>query len=68
MALAASNTVALKWSSEVGRFYRVKYVDDIESSSWQYASGELSATKTDTSFVLSAAGVTNRFYVIEQVR
>jgi hypothetical protein len=67
-ALTASNMVALKWSSEVGRYYRVQYEDDISSGSWQYATGELSATKTNTAISLSVTGVTNRFYRIAQVR
>lgn len=67
-ALTASNMVALKWSSEVGRYYRVQYEDDISSGSWQYATGELSATKTNTAISLGVTGVTNRFFRIAQVR
>ena len=67
-AITTSNTVALKWSSDVGRVYRVQYRDDISSGSWQYGTSELSATKTNTAVVLSVAGITNRFYRIAQVR
>jgi len=68
-AITASNTVALAWSSDVGRVYRVQYVDALASSNnWLYASTELSATKTNTAFVHSASGVTNRYYRIAQVR
>jgi hypothetical protein len=68
LPLYASNTVALKWSCDVGRVTRVQYEDDLLSGSWQYATGELSATKTNTAVVLSASGITNRFYRIVQVR
>jgi len=67
-AITTSNTVALKWSSDVGRVYRVQYRDDISSGSWQYGTSELSATKTNTAVVLSVTGITNRFYRIAQVR
>jgi len=67
-AITTSNTAALKWSSDVGRVYRVQYRDDIASGSWQYGTGELSATKTNTAVVLSVTGITNRFYRIAQVR
>jgi hypothetical protein len=68
-AFPASNTVALKWTCDVGRVCRIQYVNSLASSNnWQYASGELSATKTNTAFALSTAGLTNRFYRIVQVR
>jgi hypothetical protein len=68
-AFPASNTVALKWTCDVGRVCRIQYVNSLASSNnWQYASGELSATKTNTAFALSTAGVTNQFYRIAQVR
>lgn len=68
LSLYASNTVALKWSCDVGRVTRVQYEDNLSSGLWQYATGELSATKTNTAVVLSASGITNRFYRIVQVR
>jgi hypothetical protein len=66
----ASNTVALKWTCDVGRSCRIQYASPLSSGSnnWQFATGELSATKTNTAFVLSTAGVTNQFYRIVQVR
>jgi hypothetical protein len=68
-AFPASNTVALKWTCDVGRVCRIQYVNSLAcSNNWQYASGELSATKTNTAFALSTAGVTNQFYRIVQVR
>jgi hypothetical protein len=67
--MIVSNTVALKWSCDVGRVCRLQYKDNLATgTAWQFASGELSATKTNTSFVLSTTGVTNRFYRIAQVR
>jgi len=68
-ALTVSNTLALKWASEVGRVYRLQYVNTLSSSNnWQYASGELSATKTNTAFTVSVTGVPSQFYRIVQVR
>ncbi len=69
-AITSSNTTALAWSSEVGRVYRVQYVDALSSSNnvWQYTSSELSATKTNTAVTLDVTGVTNRFYRVVQVR
>jgi hypothetical protein len=66
--ITTSNTVALAWSSDVGRVYRVQYVDNITSGVWQNATGELSATKTNTVATIPVSGVTNRFYRIAQVR
>jgi hypothetical protein len=66
--LTISNDAAIKWASEVGRVYRVQYRTNLVSGSWQYASGELSATKTNTAFSASIAGVPNQFYRIVQVR
>lgn len=67
-SITVSNTIALKWSSEVGRVYRVQQKDDISPGAWQFATGELSATKTNSAATLSVAGATNRFYRVVQVR
>jgi hypothetical protein len=65
----ASNTVALKWTCDVGRVCRVQYLNALAASNnWQYATGELSVTKTNTAFAFSTAEVTNQFYRIVQVR
>ena len=65
----SSNTLALKWSSEVGRVHRVQYRDDLVSGSWQYATGELSVTKTNTATsVTFSPSQTSRFYRIQQLR
>jgi hypothetical protein len=67
-ALTTSNLVALKWASEVGRIYRLQSRDDLASGSWVDATGELSATKTNTAVVLYVGGVTKQFYRVVQVR
>ena len=68
LSITVSNTVALAWSSDVGRVYRVQSESSLTGSNWQYATGELTATKTNTAVVLSVAGLTNQFYRIAQVR
>jgi hypothetical protein len=67
-ALTISNLAAIKWASEVGRVYRVQSRTNLVSGSWQYVSGELSATKTNTAFSAAIAGAPNQFYRIVQVR
>lgn len=69
-SLPGSNTVALKWTCDVGRVCRIQYANPLSTgaNNWQFATGELSATKTNTAFVLSTLGTTNRFYRIVQVR
>src|SRR5262249_10956033 len=65
-----SGTVTLKWASDVGRVYRVQYLDSISdgSNNWQDASSELSATKTNTAVTISTTNALNRFYRVAQVR
>jgi len=67
-ALTTTNLVALRWNSEVGRVYRVQSRDNVASGSWLDATGEMSATKTNTAVALYVGGVTNQFYRIVQVR
>ena len=68
-AFAVSNALVMKWTSDVGRVCRIQYVNSLSSSNnWQYATGELSATKTNTAIALSTIGLTNRFYRVVQVR
>lgn len=68
-AQTVSNTVSLKWSSEVGRVYRVQSKTNITSGTWQYGTGELSATKTNAAALLPApAGASSQFYRVVQVR
>jgi hypothetical protein len=67
-ALTTTNLVALKWNSEVGRVYRVQSRDELASGSWLDATGEMSATKTNTAVALYVGGVTSQFYRVVQVR
>lgn len=66
--ITTSNIVALAWSSEAGRVYRVQSENDISSGSWQYATAELSASKTNTAITLPFSNTNNVFYRIVQVR
>jgi hypothetical protein len=59
--------VLIKWPSVVGRIYRVLYNDDLNTSVWTDATGEISATKTNVSVALSASSG-QRFYRVQQVR
>lgn len=59
--------VLLKWPSVVGRTYRVLYNDDLNTTVWTDATGEISATKTNVSVALPALSG-QRFYRVQQVR
>jgi len=62
-----NQVVNLKWPSVVGLRYRVVYNDNLGQTNWYYASGEISATKTNTYFWENC--VTNsRFYRILEVQ
>ena len=50
--VAPSNTIALKWASDVGRVCVVQTNASITSGTWGNATGELSATKTNTVIAL----------------
>jgi len=67
-AYTVSNTVAVKWATDVGRVYRVQGNGDLKTTNWSYSTGELSATKTNTAVVLSIGSATNQFYRVVQVR
>ena len=67
-ALTVSNTVALKWATDVGRIYRVQANGDLTTTNWSYMTGELSATKTNAAVVLYAGGINSQFYRVIQVR
>lgn len=66
MFLTQSNDVALRWTSEVGRVYRIQSTSDI-STTWEYVTGELSATKTNTAIRLPTLGAASQFYRVVQV-
>jgi hypothetical protein len=60
--LSQTNTVVnLRWPSVVGLRYRVQYKGDLNQTNWTDASGDISATKTNTAFSQTLTG-TNRFY------
>ena len=59
--------VFLKWPSVVGRIYRVLYNDDLNTTVWNDASGEISATKTNVSVAIPTSSG-QRFYRVQQVR
>jgi len=67
-ALTVSNTVALKWATDVGRIYRVQANGDLTTTNWNYMTGELSATKTNAAVLLYAGGINSQFYRVVQVR
>jgi hypothetical protein len=69
IVMVSSNVVALRWESVVGRVYQVLYRDDVASGTWQNATSEISATKTNVAVALTIpSGVTNRFYRLAQLR
>ena len=67
-ALTVSNTVALKWATDVGRIYRVQANGDLTTTNWNYMTGELSTTKTNAAVLLYAGGINSQFYRVVQVR
>jgi len=67
-AYTVSNTVAVKWATDVGRVYRVQANSNLKTTNWLYSTGELSATKTNTAVVLPIVSATNQFYRVVQVR
>jgi hypothetical protein len=67
-ALTVSNIAAIKWSTDVGRVYKVQSRSDLASGSWSDTSGELSATKTNTADTFYIGGTSQQFYRVVQVR
>lgn len=64
--LSQTNTVVnLKWPSVVGLQYRVQYKSDLNQTNWTDASGDISATKTNTAFSENLSG-SNRFYRVTE--
>ena len=59
--------VAITWSSEAGRSYRLQYKDDLDFPTWVDLP-EVNATATLTSMTNSVSGTSQRFYRIEQVQ
>ena len=69
-AITVSNTLALRWATEVGRVYKVQSENALGTGagSWQDVSGELSATKTNMADVFYVGGLSAQFYRVIQVR
>ena len=63
-AYSTNHLFALKWTSTVGLNYEILQTGDLTSASWQQASDLISATKTNTAFVLPAATTRNQFFRI----
>ena len=66
MMLAGSPVV--KWDSVVGRFYRVEARSDVASGTWATVSGEIAATKAQTTFTVSPTADSQRYFRIVRVR
>jgi len=66
MTLAGSQVV--KWDSVVGRFYRVEARSDVASGTWAAVSGEIAATKAQTTFTVSPTADSQRYFRIVRVR
>ncbi len=67
IAQVSTNTVGVRWPSTVGRIYQLEFRDDVDSGTWSPATGEISATKTNTAVELPMNSTT-RFYRLDRVR
>ncbi len=67
MVLLAGSPV-VKWDSVVGRFYRVEARSDVASGTWATVSGEIAATKAQTTFTVSPTADSQRYFRIVRVR
>ena len=67
-AYSTNHLFALKWSSIPGLNYQVLQSGNLASGSWQTASDLISATKTNTSFVLPASTTGSQFFRIVATR
>jgi trimeric autotransporter adhesin len=66
--LVLSNAVALKWESEVGRFYQVQQKAELNSN-WLPVTGDISAIKTNTAALVSRAPTdSSGFFRVVQLR
>lgn len=63
-AFSTNHLFALKWTSTVGLNYEIMQTGNLTSGSWQQASDIISATKTNTAFVLQASPTGNQFFRI----
>ena len=67
-AYSTNHLFTLKWSSTPGLNYQVLQTGDLTSGSWQPATGLISATKTNTSSILSASTTGSQFFRIVVTR
>jgi hypothetical protein len=67
-AFSTNHLFTLKWSSMPGLNYQVFQSGSLMSGSWQPASDLISATKTNTSFVLPASTTGSQFFRIVGTR
>lgn len=63
-AFSTNDLFTLKWASTPGLNYQVWQAADLTGGNWQQASDWISATKTNTAFVLSASASSNQFFKI----
>lgn len=68
MPLPEWNSIAIGWSSDVGRVYRVQSRANLTDGSWQYASSELTASTTNAAVMLDFGQDPCQFYRVVQVR
>jgi hypothetical protein len=67
--LVFSNSVALKWRSEVGRYYQIQQRTNLASGSWTSITSEISAIRTNTAVqVARSPGAASGFYRVVQLR
>lgn len=60
--------MAISWSSQPGRNYEVRGVDNLNMTNWQSLSGIITATNTATSWIDNGfAGFAQRFYIVKWV-
>jgi len=67
LTVGGQPSISLKWSSVIGRVYQVQYRDDVATGGWQAATGEIVATATNVTVVLSR-NTARRFYRLLRLR
>ena len=67
-AFSTNHLFTLKWNSMPGLNYQILQSGDLTSGSWQPATGLISATKTNTSSILSASTTGSQFFRIVATR
>jgi hypothetical protein len=64
LAVPGNQSFALKWNSTPGLSYQVLQTTNLVSPNWQAASDVISATKTNTAFVVPMSALGNQFFRI----